>query len=194
MGRCGRIENTTVCDTFPPESILMAVGRPERRQNGHATWRDIRVREETHNMTRAPEPRKARDAQQEEACSNSVVSRLQRLFIRIKYVSNTYVAAHIDTERGVREDRAYREGNRRARNEAQKRRGQGASVRTTFGRRRLRNRACGDSCHTVRAHSVRARVWHMRKTDHESSCMRDLRAKQPRKVDTPVERCTPSRM
>ena len=30
--------------------------------------------------------------------------------------------------------------------------------RWTFGRRRLRNRACGDSCHTVRAHSVRARV------------------------------------
>ena len=105
-------------------------------------------------MTRAPEPRKARDGQQEEACNNSVVSRLQRLFMRsvikqpsvnhVKYVSNTSAAAHMDTERSVREDRAYREGNRRAHNEAQKRRGQGASVRTTFETRRLYNRACGD--------------------------------------------------
>ena len=27
---------------------------------------------------------------------------------------------------------------------------------TTLEKRRLRNRACGDSCHTARAHSVRA--------------------------------------
>ena len=77
VGRCGRIENTIVCDTFPTESILMAVRRPERRQNGHATWRDVWVvirgvtRQETRNMTRAPEPRKARDAQQEEALTET---------------------------------------------------------------------------------------------------------------------------
>ena len=153
-----RIENTTVCDTFPTESMLMAVGRLERRQNSHATWRHVWVvirgvtRQETHNMKRAPEPRKATDAQKEEACNNSVVSRLQRLFMRsvikqpsvnhVKDVSNTSAAAHMDTERG----RCTRGPcvHRRAHNEAQKRRGQGASVRTTFETRRLYNRACGD--------------------------------------------------